>query len=60
MGFEPHGPPALRIVLCRMLPTINLDHEGVVGTNEIGDEGSERNLATEFESAQLAVAEARP
>ena len=31
-----------------MLAAIKLDNEGLFGTNEIGDEVPERNLAAEF------------
>jgi hypothetical protein len=60
VGFEPNRPPAIRIFRGGMLSTIELDDETVVSTDEIGDEGSERNLTAELNSAEAAVTQARP
>jgi hypothetical protein len=60
VGLKPSRPPAIRIVLCGMLSAIELDDQPVIGTDEIRDEGSERNLAVEFESAQSAITQPRP
>lgn len=43
-----------------MLPTIELDDQTVVNADKIGDERAERNLATEFQTEQTAIAQPRP
>ena len=43
-----------------MLPTIELDDQTVVNADKIGDERAERNLATEFQAEQTAIAQPRP
>jgi hypothetical protein len=60
VDLKPNRAPAVCIVLRGMLSTIELDNEAVIGADEIGNEWTERYLATEFNAAEPAIAQARP
>ncbi len=43
-----------------MLTAIELDDNAMIGTDEIGNEGTEWNLAAKFQTQQPAVAQPKP
>jgi hypothetical protein len=60
VGFQPCGPSIVRDLRRRVLAAIELDSERVIGTNEIRNEVTKRDLAAEFQSEQAAIAQSRP
>jgi hypothetical protein len=49
-GFEPSRTPTISSFRRRVLAPIELDDQGVIGADKIGDERTERNLPTELQT----------
>jgi hypothetical protein len=60
LGFQPGGAAGVIVFLVAMLPTISLDHERQILTEEVRNERADRDLPSELGAVELATAQPRP